>query len=77
MVFGLLKYLMVPPIAYCLPDLLPAGPEQNLLTEQQKIVFDSSSFCRHDAFSFSGLLLKLAGQRGRFESVFEGPNSLA
>jgi hypothetical protein len=36
------------------------------------IVFGSSSSCRHDAFSFSGLLPKPAEQRERFVFDFEG-----
>lgn len=77
MACGLLRCSTVPLIACCLPELLPAGVEPNLLTEQQKIVSGFSSSCHHGAFSFSDLLLKTAGQRGRFESGFEGPNDLA
>ena len=68
---------MVLPVACCLPDPLPVWAGQNLLTVQQKIVFDFSSSCRHDASSFSELLLMLAGQRERFESGFEGRSRLA
>jgi hypothetical protein len=63
---------MVPPIAV---GPLPAWVEGGHLKAQRKIAFCSSS-SRHDAFSFSGHLPRLAGQTGRFASDSEGWNRL-
>jgi hypothetical protein len=64
---------MVPPMPV---GPLPAWGEEDPLKVQQKIVFGSASFSRHDAFSLSGHLPKPAGQMGRFAFGFGSPKHL-